>query len=430
MPVKSLNSDCQRLYNQGKYKECLALVEETGVEQLPAAERIEALLVAAKIKRELTDLAGAVKLLEKAKELAATNNDTWHELEAALILNAVLASQAGDKEAAKKYVVDSELLLNRVKQLERGERYDRLYVLALCELGMAKICADDIALAAQNLRVASGYASDKFGSESVEMLYPSLCLSIVHAREDKHTLSLVMARNATQIARANFGKHPIVIQPLYRLAQAAFRLGLMDLALENCRQVEGKIEEFIGEESDIYVDVLGMKTAAFTFVRDLPPAEQMASRRLKIMEKMRGKNSPKLIDPLCDMAQVLAYKGERDKAEKYFDRALNLVTELARNQGFPESDDAAGKVADVPGETPDSTLGTRLKNSSLCHLEYNLIENLSDCYLWQGKIADAAKLMPASYRASHTCRIDRMVSLIDSIHQHFLERARNLDLPQ
>jgi tetratricopeptide (TPR) repeat protein len=288
---------------------------------------------------------------------------------------------------------------------------------------MTKIYSEDIELAAQNLRIASGLTEEKFGKDSPEMIYPALCLSIVHALEGKHSLSLVMARNAAQTVRANYGKHhPLLIHPLYRLAQAATRQKLFEMALDICRQVEGLIVDNIGEESDIYLDVLGMKTAAFMFMIEYKAAETMATKRLKLMEKMRGKDDPKVIDPLCDLAQILAQMGERERAEKYFDRALKLVTELARDKGFPEE----GKATQ---EAPTNTVGTRLEGASLCHLESNLIERLSDCYLWQFKLADAARLMPASYRSAHTCKIDAIVSIIDKINKHFEERARHLDLP-
>jgi tetratricopeptide (TPR) repeat protein len=195
------------------------------------------------------------------------------------------------------------------------------------------------------------------------------------------------------------------------------------MALDTCRQVEGLIVDNIGEESDIYLDVLGIKTAAFLFMVDYQAAEKMASKRLKLVEKMRGKDDPKVIDPLCDLAQALAHMGDRERAEKYFDRAIKLVSELARDQGFSEE-------AKKSEEAQTNTAGTRLEGASLCHLEYDLIERLSDCYVWQGKLADAAKLMPASMRTVHTCRVDIVVSIIEKINKHFEERARNLDLPQ
>jgi len=430
--VQSLSNDCQKLYQLGKYKDCLALAELSKLADMPAAEQVDVLLMAARIKRELTDWQGAADYLQRAKELTAKNQDSLQDLEVSLVLNAVLARLAPDRLAAKKIARQSDSLLSKVKLLERGKDYDRLFLVSLCELGTARIFAQEIHLAAQNLRVASGFATEKYGADSVETIYPSLCLSIVHACEDQHTLSLAMARNATQTARANFGKHPILIQPLYRLAQASIRRNLFAQALEHCRQVEGQILEYIGEESDIYLDVLGMKTAAFSFLVDFSSAEFCASKRLQVMEKMRGKDSPKLVDPLCDLAQVLARKGEKEKAEKYFERALDLVSELMRNNGFPDKDKpqptTAAKDRVKFDDLQSSTTGTRL-GGSLVQLEYSLTEQISDCYMWQGKIADVARMIPASYRYAHTCRVDGIVSIIDSVNAYLLERARNLEPP-
>jgi len=429
-----LRSDCEKLYQQGKYKECLALAEPSKLAGQPDSEQVDVLLLAARIKRELTDWQGTAELLERAKELSSKNADSLQDLEVSLVLNAVRARLAPDRLTAKKLVHQSESLFNKVKSLDRGQKdYDRLFLTALCELGMAKIFATEVHLAAQNIRVACGFANEKFGAESVETIYPSLCMAIVHAREDQHTLSLAMAKNATQVARANYGRHPILIQPLFRLAQACIRRKLFAQALEHCRHLEGPIEQFIGEESDIYLDVLGMKTAAFDFLVDFTSAEFTASRRLKLMEKMRGKNSPKLIDPLCDLAQIVARRGDKEQAEKYFERALELVSELMRNNGFPEKE--AALVATGKKEEPKfddlqtSTMGTRVSGSSLVHLEYELTERLSDCYVWQGKIADVAKMIPASYRYAHTCRLDGIASMVTSINEYLLERARNLEPP-
>ena len=430
MPVQSLSSDCKKLYQLGKYKDCLALAELSKLTGMPAAEQIEVLLMAARIKRELTDWQGAAGYLERAAELSAKNKDSLQDLEVTLVLNAVRAKLSQDRLTAKKLVHQSELIFNKVKLLDRGKEYDRLYLLALCELGMTKITSQDVELAAQNLRVASGFAAEKYGADSVEMIYPLICLAVVHACEEKHSLSLAMARNAAQVARANFGKHPIIIQPLYRLAQAAIRCNMFEMALENCRQMEGKIEEFVGEESDIYLDVLGMKTAAFMFLVDWPSAEFVASKRLKLMEKMRGKDNPKLIDPLCDLAQVLVSKGDKERAAIYFTRALDLVSELSKNNGFPDSFNAAPPKEKIGIDDPQaSTAGTRLTGSSFCHLESQLNARLSECYVWQGKIADVATMLPATYRNSHTCRVDGIVSIIDGINKYLLQRARNLEPP-
>ena len=159
------------------------------------------------------------------------------------------------------------------------------------------------------------------------------------------------------------------------------------------------------------------------FLIEYQSAEKAAAKRLKLTEKMKGKDDPKVIDPLCDLAQILAQVGERERAAIYFDRALKLVTELARNKGFAED------VKDG-AETQANTVGTRIEGASLCHLEYQLIERLSECYLWQGKLADVARLMPASYRTAHTCKIDAVVSMIETINKHLEERARIMDLPK
>jgi tetratricopeptide (TPR) repeat protein len=454
MPVQSLSESCSDLYRQGKYKACLAALGGDA-SSLPPAERAAVMLLAARVKRELLDLPAAVDLLRPVIDLAGQSGDVHTELEASLILHAVQAQIFKSKTRAKELSHQSELLLNRVRKLKptngssaENKRYEALYVTALCELGLTKVYAGDLELAAQNLRLASGLAAEKFGTESVEMIYPSLYLAIVHALEGKHSLSQVMARNATQLVRANYGKHPLVIQPLYRLAQAATKQSLFQQALDTCRQLEGVIVDHIGEANDLYLDTLGMKTAAFKFMVEYQSAEKMAVKRLKLAENLYGKDDTRLIDPLCDLAQILAHLGERERAEVYFDRALNLVTELARNQGFPEdmvaqenfdpattdgavSEDSVDRIKkeEAAAHFVGNSAGSRLQGASLCHLEYSLIEQLSDCYLWQGKLADAARLMPASMRSKHICKVDNVVSVIEAINKHLAERARNLDLP-
>jgi tetratricopeptide (TPR) repeat protein len=421
MTVQSLTDNLQKLYLEGKYKDCLARVEEARKKDLPADEMVAVLVLGAQIKRELTDLGAAADMLEHAKLLVDNAKDPFLEPSVELALNAVHSSLMKNKDAAKVLVNLSESALTRMKHLPRGARYDKLHLTGLCDLGMTKINAGEIALAAQNLRVASGTAEELYGSDSQEMIYPSICLAAVHALEKKQSLSLAVARSAAQTARANFGNsHPLLIHPLYMLAQACHRQGLFQASLDTCRQVEGLIVDNIGRESDIYVDVLAMKTAAFMFMVENASAEKAASERLALMEKMRGKDSPKIIDPLCDLAQILVQMGEREKAEKHFDRALKLVSELARDKGFPESPSDGA-------EPPASTTGSRIGDASLCHLESDLIERLSDCYLWQGKLADVAKLMPNSMRSRHTSRFDAIVSVIDSINKRFEDFGRKAD---
>jgi tetratricopeptide (TPR) repeat protein len=423
MSVQNITDSLLSLYRQGKYKDCLAQVELMRTRDISADEKVAALLLGAQVKRELTNFESAADLLENAKILTEKTTDPYLGPAVGMALNAVRAKLVRNKEAAKQLARESELLLNKIRLLERGPKYDRYYLSGLCDLGMTKIWAGDIELAAQNLRLACGLAEEKFGQGSEEMIYPSICLCIVHALEDKNSLSLAIARNTVQTVRANFGKHPLLIHPLYLMAQAATRQRLFQLALDTCRQVEGLIIDNIGLESDIYVDVLGMKTAAFMFLIEIHAAEKAAARRLKLMEKMRGKNDPKLIDPLCDMAQILAQMGEREKAEIYFDRALTLVSEMTRDKGFPQ-DASSGN-----GDSVAYTAGTRINDASLCHLEYELVERLSECYLWQGKLADVGRLLPASMRGRHVCKVDAIVSIIDNINKHFEERARNLELP-
>ena len=450
MPAQRVSDNCQNIYNKGDYKSCLRELDKlTGDADHSAVERAAGLLMAGRIERELLNIKGAAAKLKEAVALAResagpsvdTNASVAIELEASLILNAVRAEIGKNKRLAKTISRESELLLNRVKQLRSGggSRYDSLYITGLCELGLTKIYADEIALAAQNLRLASGLAEEKFGAESVEMLVPSLYLSIVHSLEEKYSLAMAMARNALQLARANFGKHPLVIQPLYRMAQAASKLQLYSAALDTCRQVEGVLAETVGENNDVYLDILAIKTAAFMSMVEYQSAEKTAIKRLTIAEKLRGKDNPRLINPLCDVAQTLARLGQRDRAEEYFERALTMVSEMARNQGFPEdkkTDDMAldtSTVDSATGNVNEALNEDKLDaedSASICHLEYSLIEQLSDCYLWQGKLADAALLMPASMRAGHTCKVENVVSIIDTVNRYLVERARRLDLPQ
>ncbi len=215
MAVQNLTDSLYSLYLEGKYKDCLARVEEIRKKDLPADERVRALILGARIKVELTDLGLAADMLENAKAIVDDAKDPFLEPAVELALNAVHSCFKKSKDAIKTLVQQSEQALNRIRLLERGPVYDKVYLAGLCDLGMTKIHAGEIALAAQNLRVASGLATETFGHDSPEMIYPAICLAIVHAAEGKHSLSLAVARDAVHTTRANFGnKHPLLIHPL------------------------------------------------------------------------------------------------------------------------------------------------------------------------------------------------------------------------
>ncbi|MBI5174157.1 MAG: hypothetical protein SFV17_12940 [Candidatus Obscuribacter sp.] len=304
-----------------------------------------------------------------------------------------------------------------------AEEATRLLVRSQAHLGRVKVQQSDLLSAGRELRQALGLAQKSFGKGDRSSYYPLLALALLHHKEGKYTLSQALARDAMEVilpGAENLGAgehfHALLVEPLMIRAEALLAQGLWSKALLPARQAVYQALNTLGDEHSLYRQLLRVRgrvlKANYEFEEAVEDYKQLLQMQEADLSRTAGDGENKLsgshllIEPLCDLAAVLARSGANDQAEIYFERALKCLELAAQERPFEN----AGAKKGV-GSLQEFNLQA---SDSACYQERALLDELSFCYLMQGKVADVLRNIPATLRSEYTCRLDRVTSIFDN----------------
>ncbi|MFA6210186.1 MAG: hypothetical protein WCT03_05140 [Candidatus Obscuribacterales bacterium] len=358
------------------------------------------------LMREVADYTGSLV------QLSAANISAESDSEAGLVLLAVKAAQAmahNDSEALRQ-AVDS--LDSKTKEIKAKASIPTMLVFrAMCELGRARLVTGDTELAGQSFRIALGLAQDEYGKNSLEMIYPSLCLAIYHESQGSNLLALALARDAVDLLRERSKQ---VNDPSLLLA------GL--IVINSCSFKERRFQKSLAASDELLSmgvkyslplascerlqQAAVVKMLSLAQLDRLQEAKDQGEVLVEAMEKVQGKYSAHLLEPLCQLATVYERIGSRDKASKCLDQALVVVSHIVEDTPFASSADSSlhdDKAAAMPFK------------------EYQVLNRLSETYFLQGKFVDALKLYPSSMRARYTTYVASSTNIIDMLSKRLAE---------
>jgi tetratricopeptide (TPR) repeat protein len=353
------------------------------------------------LKREVGDYDGALA------ELDGTSAKGEREL----VLLAVRAEKAfhkQDQQELRQIVDELDLKCKEIKA--KAPIPTMLVFRAMCELGRARCSSSDFEIAGQIFRTALGLAQDEYGKTGIEMIYPAICLAMYHETQKNYVLSVALARDAVSLIRRRqslVSDSSILLAGLLTMARSAY----MDKRYALCLKCADEALELAQREklssiSERLIDCSLMRMMALYYLDRHQEAKDSGEVLIESMEDKYGRYSPKLLEPLCQLASVYERLGARDRASKCLDQALVIVSEVVQEKPF-------GDVAQ-----PDD-----MKPESMPMKEYQMLNRLSETLVLQGKFVDALKLYPSSVRARYTVYVAQSNTLVDALTRHL----NNLD---
>lgn len=442
-PVEEHLRICREHFDAGQYRE-LVVTARPLLSQFRALgnkhleERAAFLILFGRAQCQMEEFEDAAESFQDALELIG-GSDASSPLVLEINLEiAVLAMKRQSLDPECKSTIDVEgQLKGLVKKLKANpEKYTRLLIKSLSHLG--RYCVNklepDLINAAHHLRQALNLSQKNFGKSDRSSYYPLVGLSVLHQAEGKPILSAAMAREAAELIYPGITAqetedspiyHALLVEPLMFRAQALSAQGLHSKALVPARQAYFQALGGLGDEHSLFRKALSVRASVLRNNFELDIAAEDYRQLFDLcMVDLRKKNpnepekdlkeSSVLIGPLCDLASTLARSGEKEQAQKFFEQALHILEV---------------KVDALPTEETESTKGKRLQwaSDSTCYQEKALLDNLSHCYLMQGKLDDTLRLIPASLRADYTCRVDRITQVFDVLSQAQNKNIEKLD---
>lgn len=230
------------------------------------------------------------------------------------------------------------------------------------------------------LNKALGIRKSKL-SEEHELVGQSLDdLSVCHASCGNFTMAGALGRKALAIREKALGKdHPEVGLSLYHLASQYVRASMFEKAEPVARRGIEIFNKSLPEEHALKIRMQErLATICLADGRN-DEAEGLHKKALASAEKLWGPDSPSIVSNLIGLGSTYLNKTDFKNAEDYFKRSLSIME-----------------------KAPSIDTGQ----------EYNLLQNLSCCYIFQLKVGDALQLVPASFRAKHTSNFHSSLDLI------------------
>jgi len=354
------------------------------------------------LRREVEDFAGALA------DLQATG---LTEGEPGLVLLAVQARHAekDGKEAVRQYVDQIEIRYKEIKTIAAIPTM--LLFRAMCELGRARSASEDHELACQIFRTALGLAQDEYGKDSLEMIYPAICLAMHHEMQNNSLLALAIARDAVDNLRHRSGqvKDPsLLLAGLLTISNCAFLEHRYALALAAAEEALDlvRLYSLSADAGDRLQKCIIVKMLALNKLDRHQEAKDTGEVFIEKLEEKYGRYSPRLLEPLCHMASICDRLGARSKSAKALDQALVIVSQI---------------VEDRPFETIEHANADGIKIENMPFKEYEVLNRLSESYILQGKFVDAFKLYPASMRARYTTYVASSTNIVDMMAKRLKE---------
>lgn len=211
-------------------------------------------------------------------------------------------------------------------------------------------------------------------------------LSYCHFVGNNSTMSNALGRKALAMMEKHLGEnHAEVGMVLYNLSNQYVKQRAFGKAEISSRRGHTILKEQFPADHEVNIWITDRLATTCIAMYNLEEAKELHETALNAVEKKWGKDSPRIVNSLVGLGSVHLNRNEYLLAEPYFKRALNVLGNFAKLDGTTEYNATT---------------------------EYGLLQQLSCCYVFQLKIADALRLVPDSFRAKHTSDFSRTIDLI------------------
>lgn len=346
-------------------------------------------------KKVLSLLARELGLLDEA--LAAFDGDSTAQ--ACLLATKV----EHKKDAAKAY--------SALEALLKQERSQREIIEISCEMGRAKLASGQPEVAAKFMRSIYGKAHElsKVTADSTITIYPAYCQALIYLAQKKYTLAQALSNSVVaaidKLAPVQHGEFQwLLAGALLCAARAAAGESLSRPAgrsIDRLIELLPELSKQYGlayEDTLSYAEILKLAAIAGIETAEWGKAAVYSKQWLHIIESKHGRSTAATIEPLCYLASALEHF-DRKKGAECLDRALHIVAHVVEEEPF-EAKPGGGQQA--------------IKMSVK---EYQLLNQLADAYLMQGRLVDSLKLYPSSMRARYTSYVSSAINLTDTVVQ-------------
>lgn len=335
------------------------------------------------------------------------------------LLHEALAPFEGDSSAPAcilatrvEHKKDAARAYSALEALLKQERAQTEVIEISCELGRAKLASGQPEVAAKFMRGVYGKAHElsKVTGDSSITIYPAYCQALIYLAQKKYTLAQALSNSVVaaidKLEPAKLGEFQWLLAGAL-LCSARAAAGeylsrpagrsisrLIDLLPELAKQYGLAYEDTLS-----YAEILKLAAIASNETAEWGKAAIYSKQWLHIIESKHGRSTSAAIEPLCYLASALEHIDRKQGAE-CLDRALHIVAHVVEEEPFEAAKPGGGEQA--------------IKMSVK---EYQLLNQLADAYLMQGRLVDSLKLYPSSMRARYTSYVSSAINLTDTVVQ-------------
>ncbi|MGD9683874.1 MAG: tetratricopeptide repeat protein [Candidatus Obscuribacterales bacterium] len=324
------------------------------------------------------DYAEALEHLEKALELAGEHKGR-NSVETATILRRLGNARAGLEqfEEGKQNLEEALSIFKDVLGPYNTEVAD-----TLCDLGTCLVTSQDLDRAGDCLTKAYGMRRKLLGDEHPDLIRSLSDLSVFYSVSGNNASARAFSRKAVSLGDSILPEdHPLLGIACFNLTNQYLKDRRFEAGKPSGQRARTILEKKLGDLHELRIMTLEFLGTIAMSMSESDEAEELLKQALVMSQAKWGREDPHILPSLIALGTAYLKSNDYKNAELYLKMSL-AVLQHARD--FDVS------------------------------LEYRLIDQLSISYFWQGKIGDAALLVPSAYRAKHT---SDFTMLMDALHK-------------
>lgn len=367
--------------------------------------------------------------LRKSLDIAERASDKKGQVKILLLLARVLRTQAQGKAAriyAEKAVeLSSELFGDKSSEMAS----------ALDELGSVDFEARCYETSENKFRQALEIRENISPLPELELAESYVNLGMLLTRLERLSEAESMLNKGLGIRKRLLPfRHHKIAECLHCLSELHLSKGNVVLSLPLAEEAKEYYESKFGKEHPSTAYAMHSQAVQYHCVGKLKEAANLLKSVIDIQESKLPSGHPRTISSINEYAATCLKLGKADEAESLYEKALSLCetnNDVAHDMsvaalvglGVSHLEQRRYKEAEKHIKRALSMLDRVPKN--VVYLEKSLLYNLLHSLIWQGKLADALRLVPDTVRARQTAEVTEMAEMLDKLYKLVSSQAGN-----